>query len=300
MFGYIRPCKPELKLGEFEQYKAVYCGLCRELGRSFGWAARLTLSYDFTFLAMLHGGLSGERPSISPCRCCVNPLKKVKMCAPAPSLSFGADVAALMIYYKHLDNIQDSAGPKKWLWHLLTPPIRRAWRKAALAQPQADELLAEAHTRQQQVEQSQSSSPDEAAEPSAKAMAGIFALLAPEQNEEGSRRILERMGYFLGRYVYLCDALDDWPQDKKTGGYNPYVLTYGGGTATEQERLRQGARDSLFLTVAEIAKAYDLLNPAYYGPIIDNTVHLGLRAGVEELLHKQQGDTKTPKEADHD
>ena len=284
MFGYIRPFKPEMKMGEFELYKAVYCGLCRELGRSFGWAARLTLSYDFTFLAMLHGAVGAEAPSVSACRCCVNPFKKVKMCATAPSLSFSADVAALMIYYKHLDNLQDSRGIQKLLWHLLTPFVGCARKKAAHRQPEADALLADAVWRQQEVENARTPSIDAAAEPSAAAMAGIFALLSAEP---ATRRILERMGYLLGRYVYICDALDDWARDHAAGGYNPLLLVHGGTTPAEQEALRQAARDSLFATAAEIAKACDLLALSCYAPIIENIIHLGLRAGVQDILARQ-------------
>ncbi len=31
MFGYVRPYKSELLVREYEQYKSVYCELCREL-----------------------------------------------------------------------------------------------------------------------------------------------------------------------------------------------------------------------------------------------------------------------------
>ena len=57
MFGYIKADKPEMKIKEFEIYKAVYCSLCKELGKSYGLLARLTLSYDFTFLALLNMAL---------------------------------------------------------------------------------------------------------------------------------------------------------------------------------------------------------------------------------------------------
>lgn len=53
LFGYIRPFQPELRIKEYEAYKSVYCGLCKELGRQYGIFARFTLSYDFTFLAIL-------------------------------------------------------------------------------------------------------------------------------------------------------------------------------------------------------------------------------------------------------
>ena len=57
MFGYVRACKPELKIKEYETYKAVYCSLCRLMGREYGLWSRFTLSYDFTFLALLNMSL---------------------------------------------------------------------------------------------------------------------------------------------------------------------------------------------------------------------------------------------------
>ena len=46
MYGYIRPLKAELKVREYEAYHAMYCGLCRTLGRRYGFAARFLVSYD--------------------------------------------------------------------------------------------------------------------------------------------------------------------------------------------------------------------------------------------------------------
>ncbi|WP_283129067.1 DUF5685 family protein, partial [Allofournierella massiliensis] len=31
MFGYVTPEKPEMKVKEFESYRAMYCGLCKQL-----------------------------------------------------------------------------------------------------------------------------------------------------------------------------------------------------------------------------------------------------------------------------
>ena len=53
MFGYIYVNKGELKIREFEQYRAHYCGLCRRLYDSHGLTGRLTLNYDMTFLKIL-------------------------------------------------------------------------------------------------------------------------------------------------------------------------------------------------------------------------------------------------------
>ena len=50
MFGYIRPKIPELKVREYDQYKGIYCSLCKRMGKEYGVASRFALSYDSTFL----------------------------------------------------------------------------------------------------------------------------------------------------------------------------------------------------------------------------------------------------------
>lgn len=53
--------------------------------------------------------------------------------------------------------------------------------------------------------------------------------------DELSRRVLYRLGYLMGRYVYLCDALDDIESDLKKHRYNPFILAEG-LTAGDEEK----------------------------------------------------------------
>ena len=39
MYGYVRPCKPELRIKEWERYQAAYCGLCHTLKKRYGLLA---------------------------------------------------------------------------------------------------------------------------------------------------------------------------------------------------------------------------------------------------------------------
>ena len=73
MFGYVRPHRGELLVREYQQYKAVYCQLCRQLGKDYGVLARLTLSYDCTYYAKPALGTQGDRVSRRRGRCVVNP-----------------------------------------------------------------------------------------------------------------------------------------------------------------------------------------------------------------------------------
>ena len=53
MFGYVRAVPAALSLEDRQRYEGLYCGLCRALGQRYGWTARMTLNYDFVFLALL-------------------------------------------------------------------------------------------------------------------------------------------------------------------------------------------------------------------------------------------------------
>ena len=60
MFGYIRPLECELKVREQAEYRGIYCGLCKSIGRRYGQLERLTLSYDCAFLALTLMAINGD------------------------------------------------------------------------------------------------------------------------------------------------------------------------------------------------------------------------------------------------
>ena len=199
MFGYVQPAKGQLRVCEYELYKAVYCGLCKQLGRRYGPFSRLSLSYDFTFLALLQMGLDQQDPQFQPGRCLLNPLKRVPICREQAALDFSCGTAMIMLYFKALDNYRDGRLPQKLLALLCKPFCYSAYRKAAGQYPQVAAVLYEMVSGQAQLEADRCSSVDRACEPTALAMAQICRMLSPQP---GQQRVLERMGYLLGRYIY--------------------------------------------------------------------------------------------------
>lgn len=290
MFGYVKPCKPQMRVCEYEIYKAAYCGMCKQLGKQYGPFSRLTLSYDFTFLALLDISLSGGERQISPGRCLVNPLKKSPCFEPCDELNFSGGVAMMMFYYKVLDNFEDGSFRDKLLALLCRPFARHASQKAAENYPAVALIMYEMISQQRTLEQEQCDSVDRACEPTAMALGGICTLLA---RGDGQRRVLERFGYLLGRYVYLSDALDDLEDDLEKHSYNPFLLREKiiAPDPAQLAQIRENARGSLFLTIGELIKTYELLELHSFQPILDNIVHLGLRDTVERIL--------LPKETEH-
>ena len=281
MFGYIKPFRPELKIREAEDYKAVYCGLCKELGRSYGIFARMTLSYDFAFMAMLFMSLDKNScPSFEKCSCIAHPFKKQCRCLGNRAISLSAKAAMILTYYKLKDDLSDKGLLKKIAAAVLFPFAASARKKALSFGEEAifiDNSAAEMMAEQKILEEEKTPLPDKAAEPTAKFLSRIITL----GGNSGNERILERFGYLLGRYIYLCDALDDIEDDIEKGNYNPFI--FGGEKAVSE------AKSALFLTTAELFDDLELLELDKYKEIVENTIDLGLKAEIERIINKKGG-----------
>jgi len=287
MFGYVRTFDSELKIGEYRAYKAIYCGLCKQLGRSFGFLARMTLSYDFTFLAALSMALQEEEPCFEAQGCMCNPIKKTPCCLQNDALSASADCAMILLWQKLQDDLQDSGFVKRVGVRLLRLFARKPYRQAANRRPELAQKAADYTTAQQALEAERCADVDMAAEPTAKLLEWLLAELSSDEKQQ---RVLQRTGYLLGRYIYLCDALDDLEEDRKKGGYNPFLLRAAAqGTANDAEAIRQEAKGSLYLTVAELGLCCDLLQLRRFGGIINNVLYLGLKGSVDQII---QGKTR--------
>lgn len=277
MFGYLQPDKPELKVRDFELYKAAYCGLCRHLGMDYGIAARLTLSYDCTVLAMLYMSLNEEICTVSNERCTCNPLKKCLFCdSGGKAFEFAGAISVIMYWYKLQDTIKDSGMMKKIAAALLRSVLRRNYKKAAEAYPEIDRLTAEMMDQQMQAEQQQAGI-DRSAEPTAKLISKICMMFSPTEREN---HILEVFGYYLGRWIYLMDAADDLEKDIKSDSFNPFKTKHN-GNITETMNY---CNEVLNMTAAQIVMAYDLLTPHSYKNILDNIIYEGIPNRQKECL----------------
>ena len=130
MFGYVKPFVPELKVRQNELYRALYCGLCHRMKKLTGYFSAFSLSYDFVFLALVRSAVTDDEITASQGRCAYNPLKKKKIASPCPSLDYTAAVAAVLGYYKLLDDIADTKGISKTKYFLVLPIFRAARKKA--------------------------------------------------------------------------------------------------------------------------------------------------------------------------
>lgn len=279
MFGYVRICKPELKIKEYEAYKAVYCSLCRFLGKEYGVWARLTLNYDFTFLAMLNMAFTPGCDSVRRGRCFFNPLKKCNYCESTEALKMPAAAAMLMSYYKLVDNINDEHGIKRLACFAVYPLFARARKKAARGFPELEKIVSEYISRQAELEADCCTELDKAADPSATALGQIFSLCGKEQSD---KRVLDRLGYCIGRYIYLLDAACDLPQDIKNGSYN--CLAHSAGD-NPKKYAAERVIPQLYTCANEAAMAFELLEIKKYRTVLGNIIYLGIEDTFKKELN---------------
>ena len=217
MFGYIVVHKPELKVREYETYRASYCGLCHSLKKRYGRIGQLTLSFDMTFLALLLTGLYEPETISGQGRCLAHPMQK-HCYRQNPYFDYAADMNILLTYYKCLDDWNDE---KKASARLLSFLLKGKMRKLSVAKQEKSRKIKELLDQLSSCEKENIQDIDKTAGFFGAIMAELFVYAEDEWAEK-----LRRMGFYFGKFIYLMDAYEDIEEDLKQGRYNPFTELY--------------------------------------------------------------------------
>lgn len=278
MFGYLQIYKDVLKVKEYEAYKSVYCGLCKQLGRDYGFLTRLILSYDCTFYTILLMSLKRSCTGFSDGRCKFNPLKKCKFAdCKDDAYSKASALSVISAYYKVVDDIDDSGFFKRIALKIAKPFFGRRQKKAARRFPEIENIVSEMMKNQKAAENDELVTIDKAANPTAKMISDLAAL---EGGNDLQKRVLSEFGYQIGRWVYLIDAADDYEKDKKSGNFNPFIKA----DINDKDYINSVLSQSL----ARAYDAYNLLDIIDFKPIIDNMMLYGFPNKQNAVLNNRQ------------
>ncbi len=286
MFGYVRPVLDRLSQEQKDAYQSAYCGLCHALGRRHGWLARLTLQYDFTFLAILL--TAGEGAGECVCkRCPVHPFRKPRTCVAGSRMDAAADQSIILTWHKLSDDVDDHGFVTGLPYRFVRFLFRGAYRRAAVAQPEFDGRVRGGLARLRALEEENSPQLDRVAD----TFAGILACACAAAPKARSRRVLEQLLYHLGRWIYLMDAWDDLDDDRKKRRYNPLDARFQGQARENRAYLETTATHSLRL----MGSAAELLELGEWTPIVENILYTGLPAVHSAVLEgrwKEMRDTR--------
>ena len=292
MYGYVRPDKRELKVREYELFRAAYCGLCETLRERYGLISRLLVNYDMTFLAMV---LFQGKTDTEVRRCPVHPLGKRWCVCDSDALSAAADYSVILSWWKLRDNAADEDALQSLLSVSGSLALKKAYQKAAAARPDFDASVRKCLEELSQLENEKCASLDRTADCFARLLSSAAA-----DGDSQQRRIRRELFYHVGRFVYIIDAVDDLARDIREDKFNPLRYRFElSGEKLDEEQLEQ-VRSTLNMSQRSAAAALSLREADSWQPILENIVMTGLPQ-VQELVfsgrwNKKDGGDKRPEQ----
>lgn len=272
MFGLVMASVGELSPQQKSRYQSVYCGLCRSIRRRAGQTARLTLSYELTFLALLLGSLYEPQEEGGRRSCALHPVRP-KPWISSQAVDYAADMNVALAYYKAKDDVEDdgSAGGK-----LLVKTLEKPMGELRTLYPRQCKAMEEAMAEIACLEKGNCDSPD--------LVAGAFGALLSQVmdwKQDLWAPALHQMGDALGRFIYLADAAIDYRRDRKHGSYNPFLVMETGEDWQRWE-------EYLVLAMARCCDAYERLPLVQDKDILDNILYSGVWTAYRVQQKKSQ------------
>lgn len=278
MFGYININQKELSEDSKKAYQSYYCGLCRRLKTNCGTKGQMLLNYDMTFLVVLMTGLYELENEEVEFTCPLHPTKKRKAWL-NEATDYAADMNVILAYYNMMDDWKDEkAYAKRAFAKMLNKDYQRIMQKYP-RQVKAIETFME---KQGQAEQNKEKNLDIVAGLTGEMLGEIFAWKEDVWEEE-----LKTLGFYMGKFIYLMDAYEDFDEDAKKKAYNPFVMM----TEENQEDFETFCKLMLTSMMSECAKSFERLPILLHADILRNVLYSGVWSKYEYIqLKKKQAE----------
>ena len=260
MFGFVTASVSELTEVQKDRYGGVYCGICREIKERGNQTARLGLSYDMAFLALLLMSLYEPEEESGPLRCAAHPLRR-RNWIDNPYVRYAADMNITLSYYKLMDDWEDD---KKVSARLLAQSFKSVLPRLEAEYPRQCNAISGCIRHLRALEQANCPNPDEPAACFGHLMAELLVY-----QEDLWADTLRALGFHLGRFIYMADAAVDYRADKQKHKYNPFLAM---GTGEDWARWEE----YLVLAISRCTEAFEKLPLVQDKALLDNILYSGV------------------------
>jgi hypothetical protein len=261
MFGYVVANSDELKVKEWKEYKAFYCGLCNSLGKRHGAKGQVTLNYDCVFIAILLTGLYEPETTEGKKFCPIHPTSK-KTILSNEMLDYVADLDIMLAYHNLKDGWQDEKNIAKLLGY---KTLENDYKKTAEKYPRQKDAL-EVYMKELNEIQDRNDDNIDAAAGATGTMMG--EMLVYKEDEWAS--YLRKIGFYLGKFIYLMDAYDDLEDDIKKNQYNVWKFY------KDDDDFEEKCQRVLTYMMAECSKEFEKLPIFLDVEILRNILYAGV------------------------
>ena len=273
MFGYVVMNKPEIKFKDFDLYRSFYCGLCRELREKYGLSGQITLTYDLTFVIMLLSGLYEPPTQKGATRCIIHPVRKQPVRKNAIT-EYAADMNVFLAYYKCVDNWNDDRSPVSLVYG---QTLKKKDKKIEKQYSEKTRIITNLLEELSRMEKEGERDLDRVSGCFGRIMEEIFAY-----RKDVWEPTLRRMGFFLGKFIYLMDAYDDVEKDVEKGNYNPFAEEY------IMEGFQEKVQQMLVMMMAETCREFEKLPIIKYTDILRNILYSGVWCRFETVSRQRK------------
>ena len=260
MFGYVTANAKDLDKAQKQRYGAIYCGICRQIRERSSQTARLSLSYDMAFLALLLMSLYEPEETAGKRACGLHPLKPRPWVDNA-YIRYAADMNVALAYYKALDDVHDEGSKSA---KIAASVLQKSLPDIETRYPRQCKAIADCIGRLSQLEQENCPNPDLPAACFGQLMGEIMVY-----QEDMWAPTLRQMGISLGRFIYLVDAAVDYRKDKKQGKYNPFLAMSQSANLEQWEQylVMDMARCTQYFEMLPLVQDKELLNCILYSGV---------------------------------
>ncbi|NLZ83589.1 MAG: hypothetical protein GX915_07990 [Clostridiales bacterium] len=270
MFGYVNIYKAELKMKHYDKYKAYYCGLCRTLKKKYSPLGQLTLSYDMTFLVILLTSLYEDPMQLSKHRCIAHPTKKRSMLQNDIS-EYVADMNIALTYYHLLDDWQDE---KSIIGLTGSTLLKGYYKRIRKEYPRQCKAIEKGLKTLRDCEERNEANIDVVSRCFGEMMAEVF-----DYKEDLWGEGLRKIGFYLGKFIYIMDAYDDLEEDIEKKQYNPLV------EMSKDKDFDEKVKAMLTLVLSESTAEFEMLPCLIDVEILRNILYEGVWS---KYLNKQK------------
>lgn len=277
MFGYVKTDMPNMYVKDTTLYKAMYCGLCKGIGKTCGQKARLVLNYDLTFLSTLAHNVMDSDVKIEKQRCIIHQIVKRPVAVPDAITYRVAILNVILAYHKLNDDVIDSGKGK-----LKRSMIMSAYKKAKKKEPVLDKIVEKNYDALLKLEREKCDSVDIASDPFGNMMVELISEIVGSFCTEE----LKKLAYNLGKWIYLIDALDDFDKDKKKNNFNVFINAYP--DVNDKNQLIMSKREDLnFIfgsVLSTISNCSNSIDYKFNHDLIDNILNRGLIKQTKQTM----------------
>ncbi len=288
MFGYVGINRNQLSEEDKKIYQSYYCGLCQNLKSHFGKKGQMLLNYDIVFLEILLIGLYETRDEVvNDFTCHLHPFKKRPL-RKNEILDYAAHMNVLLAYHNLMDDYADEHSSMKLK---MAQSLRDDYHLAAKLYPRQAKAVEDYLIKLNEFEKTYQENAkrdanrtkidyDYVASFTGEMLGELLAMREDEWYQE-----LKCLGMNLGKFIYLMDAYEDLPKDRKKNAFNPLMQL--------SENCEIEIKNQLTIYMQNCALSFERLPILLHADILRNIIYSGVWTRYEYLqVRKEKGKRK--------